>query len=460
MELLIELRQMMADQRFFEVQQKIEVQTHFKIEAQYELLSIYYESLKSQKKIIPPELLIALAEAEVVEKKFAPASKILKELSPLDNAKFYNRILKVKIDLADLNGQIEDLYNLLTEFVINQFEQKKYSIPDWVSARIENYFKNDFNLKLRILAISLMLKDFDSAEKTTSELILNCYEKSSPKKIAERLLLIVEVLNIGHKTGSLEIYKNYCSIAVTGIQEKLDYKRIIEMIIYFEKFQFQILVLNLLNQIKTSEIILDYVDTIKKNPDYSYVYLDKYFSHLKTYFYQRIKEEVSSQKEDAKINFDLEKTLIQEILIPENDSELPEDDTIYANILKYQTFNQAQLCDLAISFYQLRMVTVSVKAATLAQEKAISDEDFLKATFLKLTGLLELKDYRAALDTCFIALEKSRTENDFLSFLYCQAEIYIRLKENKSAAQTLSKVLAIDSSYRLAKERLEKLNEI
>lgn len=71
-----------------------------------------------------------------------------------------------------------------------------------------------------------------------------------------------------------------------------------------------------------------------------------------------------------------------------------------------------------------------------------------------------MKDFRAALDTCLEAISKATTKDDVLSFLYGQAEIYIRLNQVRDARKILSKILSIDSKYRLAKERLDKLNEI
>jgi multidrug resistance efflux pump len=69
-------------------------------------------------------------------------------------------------------------------------------------------------------------------------------------------------------------------------------------------------------------------------------------------------------------------------------------------------------------------------------------------------------DYRAALDTAYEALTQAKTENDILSFLYAQAEAHINLHESKQAKSLLKKVLSIDKNYRLAKEKLETLDEI
>ena len=127
---------------------------------------------------------------------------------------------------------------------------------------------------------------------------------------------------------------------------------------------------------------------------------------------------------------------------------------------EYQNYSADQLCDLAVSFLQSEMPKVALRASELAIKEATDDKSFLKGSYLKLTCLLQLQDLRAALDTCLEALSKASSRDDILSFLYGQAEIYIRLNQKKQAKGILSKILIIDSKYRLAQERFDKLNEI
>lgn len=145
---------------------------------------------------------------------------------------------------------------------------------------------------------------------------------------------------------------------------------------------------------------------------------------------------------------------------PVLDVEDFEDEQRYFNLIKYQTYTTDQLCDLAVSFLQSEMPRVALKASQQAIAQSETDKDYLKGSYLKLTCLLLLKDFRAALDTCLEAISKATTKDDVLSFLYGQAEIYIRLNQVRDARKILSKILSIDSKYRLAKERLDKLNEI
>jgi hypothetical protein len=51
-------------------------------------------------------------------------------------------------------------------------------------------------------------------------------------------------------------------------------------------------------------------------------------------------------------------------------------------------------------------------------------------------------------------------KNDILSFLYAQAEAYIGLGEKDKAKVVLTKVVSIDHQYRMARERLEKIDEV
>jgi hypothetical protein len=102
----------------------------------------------------------------------------------------------------------------------------------------------------------------------------------------------------------------------------------------------------------------------------------------------------------------------------------------------------------------------ALKASELAYESTDNNNLRLRACYLKVTCLLKTADYRAALDISLIALSYSVTQNDILSFLYSQAEAHLKLKEYISAKRVLERIMDIDASYRLVKERLEWLNAI
>lgn len=460
MESIIQLRQMMAEQKFFEVQRLIEVQLTLKSDNRHELLSLYFDSLQAQQKKIPVSLLLELAEFESDSNNHVVVLQLLGDINSETAQKYFIRIQKLKIKAAEDKGQMDQLYLLLNDFLMRQFEKQIPFLPVWASEKIEKYFIHDFSLKLKELALTLLLNNVDKAETLTRDLIISCIEKSSPKGTTAKLSSIGEVLRSGENKAYLEIYQNFCFISARGISEKSDYKKIVEMVLYYDDFKFQVMVLNLLHQLGLKEEAFDYSSAVRINPHYDFVYFDKFFSHLKNYFVQPAAKIKEQTLEILKPDLKLSGKYSSEIMSPVLDVEEFEDEQRYFNLIKYQTYTTDQLCDLAVSFLQSEMPRVALKASQQAIAQSETDKDYLKGSYLKLTCLLLLKDFRAALDTCLEAISKATTKDDVLSFLYGQAEIYIRLNQIRDARKILSKILSIDSKYRLAKERLDKLNEI
>ena len=118
------------------------------------------------------------------------------------------------------------------------------------------------------------------------------------------------------------------------------------------------------------------------------------------------------------------------------------------------------MLDISVSFIQSEFYLAALQASELAFNSTEDADLKLRACYMKVVCLLKTGDYRAALDSSLDALNFSVTQNDILSFLYSQAEAHLRLKEFNLAKNVLKKILSIDSNYRLAKERLERLNAI
>jgi len=325
---------------------------------------------------------------------------------------------------------------------------------------VERYFKNDFGLNLKLLSINLMINDLKKSEDIIKSIIVSSVENSQNRGIKEKINAISEVLMNASNKGRLEIYQNFCQLFTRGIQDKSDYKKLIEIIIYFEEFKFQVITLDLLLRLELSEIAEDYSITVRGSKEYSFIYLEKFYPHLKKFFLKKLKEDLNSTNEIVKPLFEMAESLKSEVLPPVNEYEVEVDVTQYNNILKYQDYTSAQLCDLAVSFIQSDMPRVALTASELAVSSSQSENDFFKASYLKLTCQMLLNDYRAAVDTSMEALHRAKSQEDILSFLYSQAEAYIRLNLKSDAKRVLRNIVAIDEKYRLAKERLEKLNEI
>lgn len=457
MDPIAEIRQMMAEQKFIEAQKLIEVQLQLNHEARYELLKLYADVLSSQHKTLPQELALELAEKEIQQKNYERALNLLEVVN---SEKFFNRVMKIKITSAEERGRMEELYSYLSHFLLRQYEKQNPLIPEYSSVLIDKCFRNDFNLKLKHLAITLLLNDIEKAEELVKELIVSTIEKASPKGVADKLFAIGEILKTGTGKAQLEIYQNFCLISANGINDKSDYKRLVEMVIYFEDFRFKALLLNLLVRLNLVEEAALYAGAIRESKDFNFVYFDKYFPALKSFFV-RIQKNSSRQHEQREIpDLNLETRYKTELVLPLDEPEFTEEEYTYLNLLKYQSFTLDQLCDLAVSFLQSEMPKVALSASELALKEAKDDSEFLKASYLKLTCQLKLHDFRAAIDTCFQALAKAQSQDDVLSFMYGQAEAFIRLNQKKNARAVLKKIVSIDDKYRLAKERLDKLNEI
>lgn len=455
LESIVQIRQMMAEKKFLDAQLIIETCLAVQSDARHELLLLYQEALEAQEKKNSPLLVLELAEFESQKKNH---DRVLRLIAPLVDDAYFIRTSRLKIKAAEDQGMIDKLYHDLLEFYQHQFKHQVPFIPDWLIDVVNKYFKSDFTLKLNALAVRLLLRDFTLAEEMICEMILSCMEKSSSRGVTSKLSSIGEILRTIKNKGSLEIYQNFCLLWAHGLQEKADYKKLIELIIFFDDFRFQVMILSLLHRFHLFEEGQEYAVVVRNHPDYDFVYLDKYFSLLKTYFIESRSKQRNVEKDQiTETDLSLDEDVSVEPLGSHIENEKGEDEQNFLYLLKHQTYTSEQLCDLAVSFLQSEMPGVALKASELSISASSDDREYLKGCYLKLTSLLQLRDYRAALDTSLAALERARSREDVLSFLYGQAEAYIRLGLKAQAKKTLSKVILIDAGYRLAKERLEKL---
>ena len=452
------IRQLFAESKFVEVQKEAELVIYqSKSSTSKELLEIYLNSLKAQSRPLPAEQVFLLID------KLLPSSpdEAQEWLLPIskERVKDTQRVLLIEIQIAELKGKTEDLYNLISRYQIEKFEACNPSIPIIVQTLTKKYFPNDFHIQLQRLAIELMRKELAACEQLIKELILSCFERSSPKGTKEKLNSLYEVLRTSDGLQHLELYKNFCNLMYYGFLEKKDYKKVIEFVIFFEDFKFQALILNLMVKEKLDDIAAEYAHELRQNKEYNYVYLDKFFPHLKKFFYQRPQNKTKPSSVTEKIDLTVEKSpsyqFYDEILFDVTDEEI-----LLSQLLKHQNFTTSELLDVAVSFFQSELYIAALKASELAYASSVDSNLKLRSSYLRVTCLLKTGDFRAALDISLNALNISETQNDILSFLYSRAEAHLRLKEYKSAKSVLKKILSIDSSYRMARERLDRLNAI
>lgn len=452
---------MMAEQKYAEVQKLVEVELALQDQSmRFECLRLYQEILKVQDRALPISLIIELAKSEYDHGNFYQALKLMEDLTLEEKRRQYQLISKIQIAENESKGQIKKLYNNITDFLLFQFEHQIPVVPDFLKTRIEKFFKDDFRIKLNILGITLLQQDMKTAEKEVKGLILSCVEKSSLKGIKQKITAIDELLKIFPGLGLVKIYQNLCQIWVLETIEKKDLKKIIEMCIYFDDYKFQILVLNLLDKLEFKQEAKQYAESLKQNAQFDYVYVEKYFKNLKQYFVKQVANEKKVPMHLPEVDLKLEEKIPFNLKEEVTHDEPNEEEQKYFHLLKYQNFTFEQLCDLTVSFLQSEMPRVAVKSADMALELSQTDREYLKASYLKVTSLLQIQDNRAALDVCFNALGKAREQEDILSFLYAKAEIYLRLLKLNDAKKIFLQIHSIDSSYRMTRERLEKLNEI
>lgn len=452
------IQQLMAESRFVEAQNEAEIQLNLRKGSETtELIESYFQTLVAQDKPVPGELLLKLIELSLPDK-----IQIAKTwIERLDLTKNLNkrRVLLVKMSIAESLGRTEELYKLVSEFQIDCYENN-YPVQNETVERIsKKYFNQDFQLGLQRLAITLLRLDLGEAEKIIRSLIISCYEKTSSRGKAERLRRIADVLSGAERLYHLDLYRTLCVLLANGISEKKDLKKLIEVIIFFEDFKIQAIILNYLEENKLLEIATAYAAEVRKNKEFNFVYFEKFFPRSKQHFIKakNIKE-VETQIEEK---IDLELTEEIPKLVFENiENEITEEESVLVNVLKYNNYSSNELVELAISFLQAEYYKAGLKAADLAYSSAEDDKMKLKSGYLQISCLLRIGDNRAVLDRAIEALQIAESQNDVLSFLYCQAEALIKLNDTIAAKSVLKKILIIDQNYRLAKERLEKLNAI
>lgn len=453
------IQQLLAESKFVEAQKEAEfILNQCKGSEPVELLELYFNSLSAQSRPLPRELVFTLIQ-KILPLDSDQAQSWLEKI-PQKNSSEAQRTLVINITIADLKGRTEVLYKLISEYQMLRYEASQPAIPEFIQILTKKYFPHDFHIQLQRLALGLMRLDLKTCEGLVQELILSCYEKSSPRGTKEKLNSLYEVLGSAERLYHLEIYRNLCLLLSQGLSDKKDYKKIIELVIFTEDFRFQSLVLDLLVKMNHMELASDYAKDVKNNAGYNYVYLDKFLPHLKKLFFQKTKNKSLEVSEDFS-SIDLKVTKTKSAPF-QNDpiEEASEEELLLAHVLKHQTFSTHELLDISVSFVQSEYYYSALKAAQLAYDSTADEELRLKASYLKVTCLLKTGDYRAALDVSLDALSFSKTQNDVLSFMYSQAESHLRLKEFSSAKSVLKKIISIDSEYRLAKERLDQLNAV
>lgn len=439
----------MAEQKYLEAQQLIEHALQF--QKSDELLGLFLEIHLLQGMPLPHDQTIEYINSN------HDYHKSLELIQKLSVQSLESRIVEIK--LYEKLGDLEELYSKISDFYIYLYERKIPRHFEEIHQLRKKYFAFDFNLDLKELLLNLDRGWNQVTENEVGRLIKDCFQKSTVKNKEERLSLIEKVITSFNFNNSAKIYWNFFTLHLNGIKEKKDYKKIIELILYFEDLEFKSLILNLLDRLGLQDIASKYADFIKVQKDYSFVHFEKYYPHLKKYLIQArpVMKEASPDREE--IDLSLEEAP-KESDVPEWEDEALDSDLELAEGLKYQEFNLSGWLNLAVGFLQSDFNKSAFTCAKKVKELATNNTDFLKGSYLAIHALMKLRDYRLALDYCYEALEKVELETDILSFYYLEVELLIQLGEKRAAKKILNNIQSIDSSYRLSAKMLKRLNEI
>jgi hypothetical protein len=365
--------------------------------------------------------------------------------------------LLLKMRWFEERGNLEELRRLISFFHVTNLENKRPVIENKVHETIAKYFRHDFGLKLQELATLLAIRDVRSAQAMVRELLQMTFERTTLKAKREKLEALTTILRTSFD-GEIVLYRNMCSLYVHGIQDKKDYKALAELVIFFEDFSTQLLVLNLLVELDLEEQATEYAVMVKSNPEYDFLHITKFFPQLKSFFAPiRKKKETafeSWETPDLSLEGQAPDAEVEEMSVDE--SNHPE----LEGVVKFLDYSHNELCEIAVSMIQSELPKIALVAASRALAASSTDSLYLKAAYLKITCLMLLHDYRAAIDLAFEGMQKAKTQDDILSLMYAQAEAFMKLGESKSAKRVLQQILRIDSSYRLTRERLDQLNEV
>lgn len=462
MDVISVIRQMMADTKFSDAQREAETIFFLKDETlRKKVLPLYLEILKAQNKRLPVEMIIEVAERDL-QSDIDQSIHWMSFFPPNEISRYFFQYQKIKIFHAERKGLMAELNQLISKFQIYLSTSRVPVIPEFLKTFTLKYFSHDFNLGLQRLSLEIMTGDYETAVSTVRSLILSCFEQSTPRGTRAKLSQVTDILETCQHSSQLDIYRGLCSLYAHEISSKTDYKRLAEAVIFFDDFKFQTLVLNLLVEIGLDDIANDYAHSLRENREYDFVYFDKYFPRLKKLFVA-LEEKPEAQKaapllsqEDLRLTEKQVKTQAETI----EPLEYVDEESHFIHLLNYQENSTADLLEIATSFLQSQMHRASLKASDLALRSSSSDEEYLKAAYLKMISLLKLNDFRSALDLSIEAAGKATKPEDVLSFLYVQSELFSKLGEKKIAKEILQKIQTIDANYRLTKERLIRLNEI
>lgn len=443
----------MAEQRYIEAQQLVE-QTMLMHKSD-QLLGLYIEIHLLQDSQLP----------------YPETVSFIKTIQEQDPHRSLDLLFKlnaqtVEVKLLELNlyarlGALDDLYKSISNFYLYLYERKIPRVFVEVQNLRKKYFSSDFKFELQEIALEADRGWTAELELRISRIIQECFQSYSIKNRYEKIQQLQQVIEALPFNNGSRITASLLKLYLEGVKEAKDYKKLIELVLYFEDLSMKAIVLNLLDKLELESAAASYANSLKLNADYNFILFEKYYPHLKKYFVTARKEVVEEIIPITEIDLTLSglkeeshhTDLIHEV--DETNSDLD----ILDN-LKHLEYDLSGWLNLAVGFLQSDFPKSALFCAQSVRDLARTDEDFLKGSYLATHALMKSQDYRLALDYCYEAIERSTLETDMLSFSYLEAELLIQLGEKRAARIVIGEIRKIDGDYRLSSKMQKRLDEV
>jgi len=456
----------MAEEKFYDAEKLSEISLmNNLIQDREVLLSLYLDAVKQQNKV--PALKFTLEYVEMnLENSFERAFESFKLVEEINDDQHLTRKIKIQLKIAETSGELDTIYKEIKRFKLKLLELNKPIKFEFIEILISKYFKKDLDLKILELAYTLSTGNLKLVEKNIQELIQEIFQDHKCKNKKDKLLMLGKILESQDGKKHLELYQNYCFLFCFGIREKKDYKKIIELLILKQQFEYQVLVLYLIDHLNLFDIATIFAKTIKIKEDFNFIYVSKNYPNLKKYFGVQKKTSIDDsrphemkwdrcEEEFLGIVKDLDNQGLSSFQMEINTEEFK-----IINSLKFQELNEEQLINLASSFMQSEYFKAVQFALDLALKFDLSHEKYLKVLYLKSLASFKLGEFRSVLDLGIEALSKENNENDILNFLYLIGESYYFLDKRTEALVTFKKILNINENFRNVIQRIRELDEV
>lgn len=373
-------------------------------------------------------------------------------------------LYKWRLQLLEQRGMLANLKETLKAFGMFILKHRYWPLMESFKKYHEKYFKEDQDFIFVLILHQTQTFQFDQIEKQLTLFVENqlIRSKKTPKT-KDDIELLITILDQIQVKGKLDIWKSFLMLQNQSNFDEGLIKKIIEMVIYFDHFGIQLLILRSLHHFGQYEIAQSLADALKASSNYDFVMIEKYFPHdLKSYFIKKRQIESAPflselSPEDLKLDINYKKNKSRE---EEEAHLLTEEESLIISGIKHQELSFDQSLDLMISMLQMNLPLAARAIAFKINKESVEAELKLKLNYLLLRVYYELKDYRAGIDIALDSLSIAKSGEDILAFMYAEADFHFHLGELNQAKLIYENIISLVGNYRMAFERLKEINEI